>query len=296
MRIPPGDFQSRSLRRSPVLRSLLLGFVAAQTACGGRSDQAASQPAAPPPAAATAAAPNVVTITATDFAFQAPDSIPAGVTAIRLVNQGKELHHVFLVKAKAEELRNMNPEGPPPPGLVAVGGPNGAVPGGSMDATVDLVPGDYTIICVIPSADGMPHVMKGMARPLVVTAGSSAATFPAADITIKLTDYAFGFSPALTPGHHVIRIENDASQLHEILIVKLAPGKTAADVEKWALKPVGPPPGMPIGGATPMSTGQVTVIPVDLTPGDYGLLCFVPDAKDGRFHVVHGMIQDLKIS
>ena len=41
---------------------------------------------------------NVVTITASDFAFQAPASIPAGLTTINLVNRGPELHHVQLVK------------------------------------------------------------------------------------------------------------------------------------------------------------------------------------------------------
>src|SRR6266516_5286675 len=48
--------------------------------------------------ASQAAAPNVVTITATDYAFSAPDTIPAGLTTLRLVNQGKELHHASLVR------------------------------------------------------------------------------------------------------------------------------------------------------------------------------------------------------
>ena len=35
--------------------------------------------------------PNVVTITTSEYAFGMPDTIPAGLTTFRLVNQGKEL-------------------------------------------------------------------------------------------------------------------------------------------------------------------------------------------------------------
>ena len=45
-----------------------------------------------------AAGPNVVTITTTEYAFGMPDTLPAGLTAFRLVNQGKELHHASLVR------------------------------------------------------------------------------------------------------------------------------------------------------------------------------------------------------
>lgn len=36
-----------------------------------------------------ATGPTVVTITATDYAFGAPDTIPAGLTTFRLANQGR---------------------------------------------------------------------------------------------------------------------------------------------------------------------------------------------------------------
>ena len=45
-----------------------------------------------------AGGPNVVTITATDYAFGVPDTIPAGLTTFRLANQGKELHHASVVR------------------------------------------------------------------------------------------------------------------------------------------------------------------------------------------------------
>jgi hypothetical protein len=33
----------------------------------------------------------------------------------------------------------------------------------------------------------------------------------------------------------------------------------------------------------------------DLTPGEYLLICFLPDAKDGKPHFVHGMMQQIKV-
>ena len=34
---------------------------------------------------------------------------------------------------------------------------------------------------------------------------------------------------------------------------------------------------------------------VDLPAGDYALLCFVPDMKDGKAHYIHGMSKRIKI-
>ena len=47
---------------------------------------------------AAPAPPPVVTLTAVDYAFTAPDTIVAGVTAFRLVNDGSQLHMAQLIK------------------------------------------------------------------------------------------------------------------------------------------------------------------------------------------------------
>ena len=44
------------------------------------------------------AKPTAVTVTASDFAFEAPDSMAAGAVTVQLVNHGKELHQVQLIK------------------------------------------------------------------------------------------------------------------------------------------------------------------------------------------------------
>jgi hypothetical protein len=42
--------------------------------------------------------------------------------------------------------------------------------------------------------------------------------------------------------------------------------------------------------------GKNTYFEADLAPGDYGMICFVPDAKDGKPHFAHGMIQQFKVT
>jgi hypothetical protein len=249
------------------------------------------------------AEPSVVTVTATDFAFDAPARIPAGATRFRLVNHGKELHQAQLIKLEDGKTLDdlaaaMKNPGPPPSWVKWVGGPNGAAPGQEANATAVLVPGQYAFLCVIPSADGTIHVAKGMVRPFEVTAGTpaSATDFPAADITITLVDYGFETSQPLTPGHHTIMVENAGPQAHEVVLLKLAPGKTTEDFGRWAESGMkGPPPAQPMGGVVALDKGARGSFDVDLTPGDYGFICFVPDSKDGKPHLAHGMMKTIKV-
>lgn len=93
----------------------------------------------------------------------------------------------------------------------------------------------------------------------------------------------------------MIRIENNGTQWHELVFVRLEPGKTVEDLAKYAEKPEGPPPGGPVDGVAPLSPGASNTVTVDLTPGEYGFICFLPDTKDGKPHLVHGMIQQFLV-
>jgi uncharacterized cupredoxin-like copper-binding protein len=249
-----------------------------------------------------AAIPSVM-VMANDYSFQMPDTLAAGVTSFRLMNHGQELHHLTLVRLPTgmtvADLGKMQPTGPLPEGVMFVGGPNYAAPGGAIEAVVDLKPGNYAAICAIPSPDGVVHMAKGMVHPFVVTDAAdstkSVAAVPDADIVIKLADYSFTPSTPITAGRHVIRVENDGTQWHEMVFVKLEPGKTVEDLARYAEKPEGPPPGGPIDGVAPLSPGESNTVTVNLTPGDYGFICFLPDAKDGKPHLIHGMVQQFSV-
>ncbi len=275
-----------------LVSSRLAFVVAGIAALGCAKEKPAEQAAAVP---APPAAPNVVHVEAADYSFKAPDTIPSGVTTFHMMNGGKELHHMVLIKAPMAALQKMDPSAPPPPDVVIVGGPNAAAPGGTAEVTLDLAPGDYTMVCFVPSPDGKIHMLKGMLRGLTVTQGTSTAVLPTPDITIKLSDYSYAVADTLPAGHHVIRYENDGPQIHEAVLIKLDAGKTAEDFLKWGAKPSGPPPASLMNGASPMTAGQSNTVQVDLVPGNYALVCFVEDAKDKKPHFMHGMVKKITV-
>jgi hypothetical protein len=269
---------------------LALAALAGAVACAGQR----------PPAAG----PNVVTITATDYAFGGPDTIPAGLVTLRLVNAGKEPHQAGLVrvdsgKSSAAVEAAMKAPGAPPAWTVFVGGPDVVLPGDTANATQPLAPGRYFLVCFFPSPDGKLHLEKGMFRWLVVRDASAPTPEPdtAGDVTVTLNDYGFEIAPPLTSGTHTLRVVNAGPQLHELMLLAPAPGKSVADVVAWdqgGMK--GVPPARPLGGIVGLTPGRRAAFTVTLAPGRYVVACFVPDAKDGKSHAVHGMAKEITAS
>src|SRR5687768_4408347 len=64
-----------------------------------------------------APAANVVTITASDYAFGVADSIPAGLTTFRLLNHGREPHQAVIFSAPGKSFAELEaaavPKGSP---------------------------------------------------------------------------------------------------------------------------------------------------------------------------------------
>jgi hypothetical protein len=293
--------------RSMRIAALSLSLVIA-TACSEKTPDASSTASndTSSTAAAPAVAPATMTVHAKNYTYDIPDTIVGGVVTINLINDGPppEAHHLNIVRVlgdyTSKDFAAEMKTGAWPAWAKAMGGPNvSTVEGQPSVATVELKPGRYIALCFVPGADLVPHVMKGMMKDFVVKAADAAApvaTMPNADITIKLADYNFEVTPALTAGNHAIRVENSAAQDHEVVMVKLDAGKTPDDVLKFVETMKGPPPGQFVGGVSGMSNGAVNVFNVNLTPGDYALICFIPDAKDGKPHAVHGMKQLIKVS
>jgi plastocyanin len=245
----------------------------------------------------------MVTVTANDFSFDAPGKVPAGTVTMRLVNNGKELHHAQMIRIEdgktmedlAKALKN---PGPIPSWVRFVGGPNAIAPAKETYTTSVLTPGLYAYLCFMPSTDKVIHASKGMVRPFEVTATSAAAAdLPPSDATITLADYDFQVSQPLTAGKRTILVENAGPQPHELALLKMAPGKTVEDFAAWDAGGMkGPPPAEPIGGVVALDKGGRATFTADLTPGEYGLMCFVPDSKDGKPHLAHGMMKNIKVS
>lgn len=257
-------------------------------------------------AAPAALKPRVIVVHATEFKFDAPDTVPAGTLTFRLENGGVEVHHLWIVrltksKTPADFTRMMEAWGTGPKmpeWAVDVGGPNNVAPGTSADATMTLEPGTYMMLCYVPSADGVPHAMKGMIRPLVVASrGSTKPAEPKADISLVLDDFGYRITPAITEGRHTIRFENKAPQTHEAILARLLPGRSLQDALQWFESgQLGPTPVVTLGGASGIAKGRRMYMTTNFSPGTYVLLCIMPDATDGRAHSEHGMVAQFTVS
>jgi hypothetical protein len=270
-------------------------------ACSGPK----SAPEAGGSTAMTAKTPPEVHFTAKDFAFEGPDTISAGMTTLSLHNDGPSLHNLLLLRLEDGKtlqdletaVSTMKPTDMPPAWAVPSGGVNPPDPGADTRATLDIKPGNYAVTCVVDVPDHVPHIMKGMIKGLtVVPATGPSAPAPTADLTVTAVDFAFAFSAPPTAGHHVIKFVNDGKQPHELVIIRLAPGKTMDDLAKWGQTYQGALPGSSLGGAAPMMPGVVEYIPVDLTPGNYAALCFVMDPTSHMPHLAEGMVSPFTIS
>ena len=263
-------------------------------------------------------APNVVTLTATEYSFAAPDTIPAGWTTFRLHNHGTEVHYGHMVRvdpgktvqelvaAYAEAIRT---SGPRPKWVTRFGGPGGAAPGDSSSDTQYLEPGSYVWICPVEDDKGTPHFSKGELKPFVVSdqvlASRDAA--PTADVVIRLMDFSFALDTPVVAGRHTIRVENAGAEPHDLVMMKLMPGKTIEDIQNWlnperARRPEqasGPAPSIEtlaspgsVGGIAAIAPKMESFIEANVTPGEYALFCMAT-APDGRSHIEHGMIRQI---
>ena len=109
-------------------------------------------------------------------------------------------------------------------------------PGQSVTATVNLEPGTYGVVCLIPAADGKSHAEHGMIGQVTVAQSpDSQMTAPTANAgSIALSEFLFAPSADFT-GKGVVAFTNPGVQVHEAILVKLNPGKTVDDVKKFLL-------------------------------------------------------------
>ena len=294
-------------------RSLLpLAGIAVLAACRGRDDAR--------PDDATASPPNEASFSATEYAITAPDSVHGGWTTFHFANRGQEVHYGHIVQLDSghtvEELvpaylEAIRTSGPRPAWVRRLGGPGGVGPGDSANVTQYLEPGSYVWICPVEDESGTPHFARGEVLPFVVhpaapdAPGPEAA--PAAGAVIRLVDFRFEVASPIRAGRQLVRVENAGREPHDVGMMKLAPGRTLDDVRVWLNperarrgdEPAEPPPpleeiGTGAGGIAAIAPGMQAYFETDLTPGEYVLFCMVT-APDGRSHIEHGMLQQIRI-
>jgi len=168
-----------------------------------------------------------------------------------------------------------------------------APPGQSVEAVIDLKPGDYIVWAddpEVPLSPVMLTVTGDMPQDL---------QDPEADVTVTLIDFAIMIEGTPTTGKHLWKIQHEGAQPHFLDLEKGPDTMTKEQVQAalMADESATPTP----GGLDPntlegtfysptQSIGTVTYQWVDLTEGTYLAACFFPTAGTGIPHAMNGMI------
>ena len=171
--------------------------------------------------------PPVVDVTAVDYAFMAPDTIPSGWVTLRMKNKGEETHYFQLDRLRLPDGRSFAdfkeaalepadslgqlrdagkidsaearkaldeivPEWVPRSGVM--GGKGGGMPllapGRTARVTLKMEPGIYVMRChAVKTPDGRRHSDLGMERGITVTEASTGASPPEPDVTIRVSGH-----------------------------------------------------------------------------------------------------------
>lgn len=262
-----------------------------------------SAPLAAQGAAADTTLPgHIVDIAAGEYAFRAPDTIPAGLTTFRLRQEGRVRHGTHLSPAGRDSLVTHAGDATdgfhmlwvvrldsgrtagdlfvaardrtPMPGQI-LGGPGFAFPPGTTNATMTLKPGNYVLACFVGSARedrNRYHLLKGMFRPLTVVPSHTAPTLqPAPDVvvTIDSADQTTFSMPITRAGPWRMLVRNLGKQRLEFGIVRVFPGHTAEEARAWRRRDGKPRVSEPWGGVVGVARGDSMLTTLELTAGTY---------------------------
>ncbi len=281
--------------RRVVLTLLALVAIAGVSACGDDDNGGDGGTTA-----ADAAAPAQLTIVLAGREMTVDGEPAAGLTEIAFRNDGRGEHEAQLVRvegdqSEAEVIRQFNETGegrPTPDWLRAAGGAGPAAAGEQVRSTQVLVPGTY--YAVDTSGGRRPAYVR-----FEVTGEESDAELPAADATITARDFSFDAS-GLRAGENVVTFDNTGREIHHVIALPLAEGRTAEDFRRFIQSDSsdGPPPVDFESGASSSAFDGGTSGNVTLNlrrSGDYVLVCFISNRAGGPPHATFGMVEGVTV-
>lgn len=241
----------------------------------------------------------VVDVKAAEFFLRAPDTIPAGLTTFRLLQTGLVVDRIRagargreLLRDKGDDTRGMHmlwvvrlDSGKTladlhraaaagertTPWAPQLGGPAFILPPSTTNATLDLEPGNYALVCYVGSARedrARYHLLHGMFRALtVVPSARRRSAPPRADVVATISGgNTVKFSKPLRAGRVVIRVENTTDEDLEFKFQRVPDGLTG---KEFLTQPPGSGPGTPAGGLSSVPPRMSVITTLDFTPGEY---------------------------
>jgi hypothetical protein len=228
--------------------------------------------------------------------FAVPDSVKGGVVEIEFTSSVEGEHSAQLVRAEdghapSEAIaaaQAWGEKGKPLPDWVAIAGGSGDVrEGESVTVTQELPAGRYVVADLASNATA----------EFEVTGAGGGGQVEAGNAVIEASEYAFE-SRGLKAGSGDVVFDNVGREPHFVAAIGLRPGSTLAEARRFFETEKGRPP---IDESRSFSTAVVDggirqSVALDLEPGKYVLLCFVPDREGGPPHVAKGMISEATVA
>jgi hypothetical protein len=300
----------------PIVTLAACAVLVIAVGCAKSQGAAPSQNAAPAAPAAAAGIP-LYSVEARNFSFDAmPTAVPANrpfQVAFTNNETFQATHELVVLKLPAGKTAQDVVRDAKKQGVKAekdwdqMGASGAPLPvGASTVITLNLTPGHYVATCwqtgKAGGGTGPPHVAVGMIAPFTASVSAAApATAPAGPTySVSVKNFTYQGMPATVPANQPFEVSfiNDEAFpiVHEFVVLKLPPGKTAQDVVDDAKKkgPNGEDDWVHVGDSgAPLPVGASAVVRMDLAPGNYVATCW-QTGKDGGGtgppHVTIGMI------
>ena len=259
-------------------------------------------------AAVSAQEESLPTISATAEGMTVPEGLIAGLTTIVFQNDSEAPFAPFIFRL------NEGKTTPDLMGALQSGGFNAVFevvtilgnpdtqPGESYQVTYDLLAGDYVLLSFGDFRGGPPTIL-----PFSVAENETeleATPEPMeADVVVQLADFVFAVPTKIDTGAQLWQIENVGEQAHHMVVFAVEDDVTleavTAAIMDALMNATSFPPPIPyetVFGWGIMSPAQSAYIELDLEPGKYVFVCFLPDqtAEDpeqAMTHFAHGMIK-----
>lgn len=180
----------------------------------------------------------VASFSAVDHGFEGPETLPAGLTIIRLHNRGQEPHQLQVLKL----------------------------------------------------SEGRT------AAELHVTRSTAEQPQFLGNVHMAMFDYEFVVVQNVRSGPQTFYVVNRGHHTHQVSLVQLNPGASAADMlAAFSPAAMAPLPGKLLGGMAGLEPGGRGLFTAWLSPGRYAMMCLFPDPAAHDSHAAKGMVMHFTV-
>ena len=260
------------------------------------------------PGSASTSAPGTltmpkVTLIAKGSSLAMPMRLQTGLVDITMLNEGTKTQSAQFARLKpgvtVEQVQEtvQKERHSVLPLMIPAGGMLAVQAGHRQEEILALSAGQYMVLNFIPGDEILP---AGKALVTFFSVSGPVTTQhvrpPRSAIKVTMRDFSFETPDTLPPGLLTYQVTNRGQEAHEMVFLRLAGGKTWKDVMAFLQTPQAATlPGSIVGGMSALGPGETAWVSMNLVPGAYVILCFLPDKSSGLFHVQQGMICSITV-